>query len=248
MQREQLLHLLDDKLEPWKFHDYAPNGLQVEGRSEIKRIVAGVSASQALIDAAIVEKADALLVHHGYFWKGEPLPITGIKKTRLKSLLLNEINLIAYHLPLDAHPELGNNAQLARMLNWHVEGQCGDQALLWFGMPAETMSADALSDQLSCVLNRPALLLGNGGRQVRRVAWCTGGAQNYFAEAITLGVDAFVCGEVSEQHFHMANESGVVFIAAGHYATERYGICALGDWLADQGEVHITYLDFDNPV
>ena len=248
MLRDQLLRLLDDKLEPWRFHDYAPNGLQVEGRAEIKKIIAGVTASQALIDAAIAEQADAILVHHGYFWKGEAAPLTGIKKTRIKSLLTNDINLIAYHLPLDAHAELGNNAQLARMLNWQVDGQCAEQSLLWYGTPAESLTAETLANQLSSVLNRPALLLGNGGRAVRRLAWCTGGAQNYFADAIALGVDAFVCGEVSEQQFHLANESGIAFIAAGHHATERYGICALADWLTEQGGLQVTYLEFNNPV
>ena len=248
MLRDQLLQRLDEKLEPWRFHDYAPNGLQVEGRTEIKKIIAGVTASQALIDAAIAKQADAILVHHGYFWKGEPPQLTGIKKTRVKSLLINDINLIAYHLPLDAHPELGNNAQLARMLNWQVAGQCGEQALVWYGTPAESLTAQALADQLSCVLDRQALLLGNSERVVRRLAWCTGGAQNYFTDAIALGVDVFICGEVSEQHFHLANESGVTFIAAGHHATERYGICALGDWLAEQEDLQVTYLEFDNPV
>ncbi|BAK78285.1 NIF3 family protein [Pseudogulbenkiania sp. NH8B] len=248
MQLSELQRVLDAQLEPWRFKDYAPNGLQVEGRAEVRTIVTGVTASQALLDAAIWQQADAILVHHGYFWKNEDPRLVGIKKHRLQTLLAHDISLLAYHLPLDAHLELGNNAQLAKELGWQVEGQSGDQGLLWFGAVPQPQRADDFARAIGTHLGREALLLGSPDKEVRRVAWCTGGAQGYFADAIALGVDVFVTGEVSEQQHHMALEYGVAFVAAGHHATERYGIQALGAWLSNNHEVSVVFADIPNPV
>ena len=248
MQLSELQRVLDAQLEPWRFKDYAPNGLQVEGRVEVRKVVTAVTASQAVIDAAIVQQADAILVHHGYFWKNEDPRLLGIKKRRLQSLLVHDISLLAYHLPLDAHPELGNNAQLAAKLGWQAEGQSGDQGLLWYGSVPVPQRADEFARATGEKLGREALLLGRPDKPVRRVAWCTGGAQGYFAEAIALGVDAFVTGEVSEQQHHMALEYDVAFVAAGHHATERYGIQALGEWLSNNHDVSVVFVDVANPV
>jgi dinuclear metal center YbgI/SA1388 family protein len=248
MQRQDLIQYLDTLLEPWRYKDYAPNGLQVEGAECIRKIVTGVTASQALIEAAIQQQADAVLVHHGYFWKNEEARVVGIKHKRLKALLAHDINLIAYHLPLDGHPTLGNNAQLAALLGLEPEGQTGEQGLLWYGRPAASMNAAAFCKDVSRRLGREALLLGPAGRSVKRVAWCTGGAQGFFADAIAQGVDVFITGEVSEQQHHLAEESGVAFIAAGHHATERFGVKALGEHLQAQLGVAVKFVDLPNPV
>lgn len=248
MNRNELLQALDGKLEPWRFKDYAPNGLQVEGSDQIRRIVTGVTASQALIDEAIRLQADTILVHHGYFWKNEAAPITGIKRKRIASLLQSNINLIAYHLPLDAHPALGNNAQLGQVLGFTDAAPSQSEPLLWRGQLARPMAGEALRQHISQCLGREALLLGEEGRPLQRVAWCTGGAQGFFEQAIALGVDVFITGEVSEQNQHLANESGVSFIAAGHHATERYGAKALGQWLADEFALDVQFIDLFNPV
>lgn len=247
MRLNELLLTLEGRLEPWRYKDYSPNGLQVQGRDEVRRVVCGVSASQALLDAAVARGADAVLVHHGYFWKGEDPCLRGIKRQRLGTLLQHDISLIAYHLPLDAHPELGNNAALAARLGLVVDGQAGDQGLLWHGR-CDVGDAAALAARVAERLGRPPLLLGDGARPVRRVAWCTGGAQGFFEQALALGVDAYITGEVSEQHYHLAQESGVAFIAAGHHATERYGIQALGAWLAAETGLEVEYVEVDNPV
>lgn len=248
MQLQQILASLDEWLEPWRYKDYAPNGLQVEGRAEVQRIVCGVTASQALIDVAIERQADAILVHHGYFWKGEDARLVGMKRARVAKLLQHDISLIAYHLPLDAHLELGNNARLAAMLGLEVAGQCGDQDLLWHGRWSQAGSARAFADHVGMMLGREALLLGDENQRVSRVAWCTGGAQGFFEEAIGLGVNAFVTGEVSEQCFHLAAEYGVAFIAAGHHATERYGVQALGEKLSHLHGISVEFVDLFNPV
>ena len=248
MQLAELTAYLDHLLEPWRFNDYAPNGLQVEGRGEVSRVVCGVTASQALIDEAVARRADAILVHHGYFWKGEDSRVLGFKKRRLQALLLHDISLLAYHLPLDAHPTLGNNAQLAEVLGLAVEGQGGEQDLLWHGHLAAPVSAGVWRDDISRRLGRPALLLGDADRPVRRVAWCSGGAQGFFDAAIAMGVDAFLTGEVSEQNQHMAMESGCAFVAAGHHATERFGIQALGRQAADDLGIEVVFVDLENPV
>jgi dinuclear metal center YbgI/SA1388 family protein len=248
MKREQLVEYLDGLLQPAKFRDYCPNGLQVEGRADVGRIVAGVTASQALLDVAVVRGADAILVHHGYFWKGEDGRITGIRRQRLKTLLAHDISLLAYHLPLDAHPELGNNAQLAARLGWLPDGRFGEQDIAWLGSVAEPTTAAGLRDQLAAVLARTPMLVGDAGRPVRRLGWCTGGAQGYFEQAIALGVDAFVSGEISEQTVHLARESGVAYLACGHHATERYGVAALAEHLTRHCGLQCEFVDLDNPV
>ena len=199
MKREQLADYLDRLLQPANFRDYCPNGLQVEGRPEIRRIVAGVTASQALLDAAVTRGADAVLVHHGWFWRGEDGRVTGIRRRRLGTLLAHDINLFAYHLPLDAHPELGNNAQLAARFGWQPEGRFGEQDIGWLGRCVDGATAGSLAAALAAGLGRAPLLLGDPGRPVRRLGWCTGGAQGWFEQAIALGVDAFV-SEIGRAH------------------------------------------------
>ena len=248
MKREELVEYLEGLLQPAKFRDYCPNGLQVEGRTEIVRVVAGVTASQALLDAAVARGADAVLVHHGYFGKGEDGRVTGIRRQRLKTLLGHDINLLAYHLPLDAHPELGNNAQLASRLDWQPDGRFGEQDIGWLGQAAAPTTAGRLAERIAIELGRQPLLIGDPQRPVRRLGWCTGGAQGYFEQAIALGVDAFISGEISEQTVHLARESGVAYLACGHHATERYGVAALAAHLAAQCGLQCEFVDVDNPV
>lgn len=248
MKREELVEYLDGLLQPWQFRDYCPNGLQVEGRDRIGRLVAGVTASQRLLDVAVERGADAVLVHHGYFWKGEDGRITGLRKQRLGTLLRHDINLLAYHLPLDAHPELGNNAQLAAGLGWLPEGRFGEQDIGWHGRPATASTAGTIAGDIARVLGREPLLIGETERPVRRLAWCSGGAQGYFEQAIGLGVDLYVSGEISEQTVHLARESGVAYLAAGHHATERGGVRALAARLAAQHGLDCAFVDIDNPV
>lgn len=248
MRREELVNYLDGLLEPTKFRDYCPNGLQVEGCGEVRRIVAGVTASQALLDAAVEQQADAILVHHGYFWKGDDGRITGMRRQRLGTLINHDINLLAYHLPLDAHPEFGNNAQLALRLGWLPEGRFGEQDIAWLGQLAEPCELDALAGKVAQVLGREPLVIGQGSRPIRRIAWCSGGAQGYFEQAIALGVDAYVSGEISEQTVHLARESGVAYLAAGHHATERYGVQAVAVHLAEQFGLDCIFVDVANPV
>jgi len=248
MKREELVEYLDELLQPAKFRDYCPNGLQVEGRAEVTRIVAGVTASQALLDAAVARGADAVLVHHGYFWKGEDGRVTGIRRQRLKTLLGYDINLFAYHLPLDAHPKLGNNAQLASRLGWQPDGRFGEQDIAWLGQVATPTTAGRLAAEIAGGLARQPLLIGDPQRPLRRLGWCTGGAQGYFEQAIALGVDAFISGEISEQTVHLARESGVAYLACGHHATERYGVAALAAHLAAQCGLQCEFVDVDNPV
>ncbi|SDS98397.1 dinuclear metal center protein, YbgI/SA1388 family [Halopseudomonas sabulinigri] len=233
------------------FHDYCPNGLQVEGAQQVQRIVTGVTASQDLLDAAVAAQADLLLVHHGYFWKGEPAAITGIKQRRLKTLLTNDLNLLAYHLPLDVHPELGNNVQLAKLLGWQITGPLEVGNPRSVGLQGElpaAQSGEQLAQALASALGREPLFIAGHQRPVKRIAWCTGAAQGYIDKAIGLGVDAFVTGEVSEPTVHAARENGINFYAAGHHATERYGVQALGEHLAQQFSVEHRFIDMDNPV
>lgn len=248
IQRQELENYLAQLLSVARFKDYAPNGLQVEGRQHIQHIVTGVTASQALIDAAIELQADALLVHHGFFWKNESQTIVRTKKQRIAALLGADLNLFGYHLPLDAHEELGNNAQLAKKLGLIPNGQSPDQELVWLGELPVPMSFDTFSRHIGIVLNRAPLAIGDAERIVRKVAWCTGGAQGYFHEVANLDVDCYITGEASEFVTHLAHESGVGFIAAGHHATERYGIAALGQHLANEFALQHTHLDLDNPV
>ena len=249
--RSDLVAYCDTLLESAAFQDYCPNGLQVEGRDEVQRLVSGVTASQALIDAAIDLRADMLLVHHGYFWKGEPAPLTGIKKNRVKALLDHDISLVAYHLPLDVHAEVGNNVQLARLLGWTISGGLEPGNPRSVGLHGElgaAQSAAELSASLERVLGREPLHIPGNERPIKRIAWCTGAAQGYIEKAVALGMDAFVTGEVSEPTVHSARENGIHFFAAGHHATERYGVKALGEKLARQFGLDHQFVDIDNPV
>ncbi|QEA14029.1 Nif3-like dinuclear metal center hexameric protein [Comamonas flocculans] len=246
--REDLLARLDALLTPERFKDYGPNGLQVQGKAMVGRIVSGVTASRALIDAAIAVGADALFVHHGLFWRGQDGRVVGWMKERLQRLLAHDINLFAYHLPLDAHPELGNNAQLGQRLGWVADGHFGEQDLGCVGA-ADYADAAALAAPLRELLRRPVLVAGpEQARPIRRIAWCTGGAQGYFEAAIAAGADAFVTGEISEPQAHLARETGVVFIAAGHHATERYGAPAVAGHVARELGLEHRFIDIDNPA
>jgi dinuclear metal center YbgI/SA1388 family protein len=246
--REDLRVYLDTLLEAVRFRDYCPNGLQVEGRGRVGRIVCGVTASQALIETAIERGADALLVHHGWFWKAEDGRVTGFRKQRMARLLAHDINLFAYHLPLDAHAALGNNAQLALRLGWTVTGRFGEQDIGFVGVPPAPTLAGGLAQQLERVLGRAPLLIGDPKHPVARIAWCSGGAQDYFEVALATGADVFISGEISEQTVHLARETGMAFIAAGHHATERYGVMALGAHLAEKFGVDCEFVDIDNPA
>lgn len=232
--------------------DYCPNGLQVEGRSEVRKIVSGVTASQALIDEAVERDADLLLVHHGYFWKGEHPGIVGIKKKRIKTLLQNDISLLAYHLPLDVHPELGNNAQLAELLELSIEGPLDPDSRVSVGQVGrlkKPLSVKQFADMLEAKLKRsPQVITNDESDIINTVGWCTGGAQGYIEKAITANVDAYISGEISEPTVHIARESGVHYFAAGHHATERYGAMALGKKLAEAFDIEHEFVDIDNPV
>jgi dinuclear metal center YbgI/SA1388 family protein len=247
MHRDELHTYLDSLLDAPRFRDYCPNGLQVEGRAEVRRVVCGVTASQALVDAAVARDADAILVHHGWFWKSDDVVVRGYRKSRLAALLGRDINLFAYHLPLDAHAELGNNAQLARRLGWSVSGRFGDQDIGFLGTPAGPTDVSGIAATLTAVLGRQPLVVGDPTREVRRIAWCSGGAQDYIEQAAALGADVYVSGEISERTVHIARETGIVYVAAGHHATERYGVMALAEHLSGQG-LECEYVEIDNPV
>lgn len=231
-----------------RFRDYCPNGLQVEGRSEVRKIVSGVTASMALLEAAHAAKADMVLVHHGYFWRNEDARVVGIKRARLKFLLEHDMSLVAYHLPLDAHAELGNNVQLGRVMGVAIDGWAGETSIVAHGTLQSAMSLKGLGEHLNHVLHREPLLIGDLDKPIKRIAWCTGAAQDYLEHALNLDVDAFISGEVSEQTVHLARESGVAYIAAGHHATERYGVQALGEHLANRFNLEHCFVDIDNPV
>ncbi|MCP4433173.1 MAG: Nif3-like dinuclear metal center hexameric protein [Gammaproteobacteria bacterium] len=251
MQLEKLCKFCDDFLKVSEFDDYCPNGLQVQGSTEVNFIVCGVTASQALIDAAIEVGADTLLVHHGYFWKGESQPITGFKGARIRKLILNNINLFAYHLPLDVHPEVGNNAQLAKIMGWNIDGSFGSVGahdIVFHGALESEMSIDVLGESIATKLDYQPLTIAASEKPVRTLAWCTGAAQSYIEEAAARGIDAFVSGEVSENTFHFAKEAGIHYIAAGHHATERYGVQALASIIATRFGVKQQYIDIPNPV
>ena len=243
-----LLAYLDEVLQPAGIKDYSPNGLQVEGRETIGRIVTAVTATRTVIEAAVARGADALLVHHGYFWKGEDPRVIGMKKGRLAALLKADINLIAYHLPLDVHPELGNNARLGALLGWPVDAYAGEMGLIARHRLPAPIGAGELASLLAQRLEREPLLVGDLERPIRTVAWCTGGAQDFLQEAIDLGADAFISGEISERTTHLAREAGVIYAAAGHHATERGGIQALGDHLAARFGLAVEFVDDPNPV
>ena len=248
MELKALVDYTRQLLQVERYADYCPNGLQLEGRASIKKIVSGVTASMALLESAKNAGADAILVHHGYFWKNEDATIVGLKRNRIKFLLENNISLLAYHLPLDAHPELGNNAQLAQKLGLEVKSWQGNQGLVGLGIFPSTASLKEFSKHVENQLQRTPLVIGDTNKSIKNVAWCTGGAQGYMQDAIDLGVDLFISGEVSEQTYHLAQESGVAYIAAGHHATERYGVQALGEHLAQHFGINHEYIEIDNPV
>jgi len=249
--RAELLAAFDAELQPERFKDYGPNGLQVEGKPRIGKIVSGVTASRALIDAAIEAGADAIFVHHGLFWRGQDGRVVGWMKERLKRLLAHDINLLAYHLPLDAHPTLGNNAQLGLRLGLAADGRFGEQALGFIGGRADGVPfADAaeLGRHLEYVLNRPVTQVGQAPVAIERVAWCSGGAQGYFEAAIAAGAQAFITGEISEPQAHLARECGVAFYACGHHATERYGAPAMAAHVAARLGIAHQFIEIDNPA
>ena len=248
MELKALVDYTRQLLQVERYADYCPNGLQLEGRASIKKIVSGVTASMALLESAKSAGADAILVHHGYFWKNEDATIVGLKRNRIKFLLENNISLLAYHLPLDAHPELGNNAQLAKKLGLEVQSWQGNQGLVGLGILPSAPSLRDFSKHIENKLQRTPLVIGDMNKSIKNVAWCTGGAQGYMQDAIDLGVDVFISGEVSEQTYHLAKESGVAYIAAGHHATERYGVQALGEHLAQHFGIKHEYIEIDNPV
>ncbi|WP_322628169.1 Nif3-like dinuclear metal center hexameric protein [Halothiobacillus sp.] len=246
--RSDLLSFCDTLLESPGMPDYTTNGLQVEGCARISHIVTGVTACQDLIDAAIDLRAGAVIVHHGYFWKNEPAPIVGMKYRRIAALIKHDINLLAYHLPLDRQPEFGNNAAFAARLGLSDCSLFGAQALALAGTLAQPCSVAELGRRLDQALGRTPLVVGPADRSLRRIGLCTGGAQDYIAEAAALGLDAFISGEISERTTHVAREEGIVYFAAGHHATERDGVRLLGERIAAQFDVMVTFVDIDNPV
>ena len=245
--RDTLLQAFDTLLQPARFKDSGPTGLQGEGRNEITTIVTGVTASRALIEAAIAANADAIFVHHGLFWRGQSGTVTGWMKQRLQLLLAHDINLFAYHLPLDAHPEWGNNAQLGVQLGLVAESHFGEQELGCMGVAAFANAAQ-LAQHVESVLNRPVTLVQNAQTAIKKIAWCTGGAQGYFEAAIAAGADAFITGEISEPQAHYAREMGVAYLACGHHATERYGAPAVAAHVAAQLGLAHVFIDVDNPA
>ncbi len=249
MQLNELEIYLNQLLDITHFRDYCPNGLQVEGRSEVHQLISGVTASFEFLQAAVEAGADAIIVHHGYFWRGEDPCIVGMKRLRISYLLAHDVGLLAYHLPLDAHPELGNNAQLGQKLRFAETGRFGEQEIAMQGTLLSGISSlRDLRMNIERMVSRKPLVIGHDDRLVRRVAWCTGAAQDYFDEAIRLGVDAFITGEISERMVHASRESGVAFISAGHHATERYGVQALGEHISRKFGIAHQFIDVDSPV
>lgn len=250
MQRKEFNQLLDEILNPSSIKDFCPNGLQIEGSEEVKKIVTGVTASQALIEAAIAQQADTILVHHGYFWKGESQPITGMKKRRISSLLANNINLFAYHLPLDIHPDIGNNAQLAKLLDIEIEAglEPVNNSIAMKGRLKNPLTGSEFANKIKQVLDREPLTSLVRSDKIKTIALCTGGGQGYIDLAAEQGIDAYLTGEASEQTIHSSREQAIDFFAAGHHATERYGIKALGELLAEHHGFDVTFVDIDNPV
>lgn len=248
MRLNELRDYIGSELAVSRFRDYSPNGLQVEGRAEVRRIATGVTASQAVLEAATAWGADAILVHHGYFWRNEDAAIAGIKKRRVAHLLKHDVSLLAYHLPLDAHPTLGNNAQLGKLLGFVEQGRFGEQDIAMCGALVQPQSLQEFTQHVQHTLRRTPQVIGHANPTIARIAWCSGGGQDYFEQAVELGVDAFLSGEISERSVHVAQETGVAFIAAGHHATERYGVQALGEHLATRFGLEQRFFDQDNPV
>jgi len=244
----ELLHYTQELMQVECFKDYCPNGLQVEGKAEIRKIVTGVTASMALLEAAKQANADLILVHHGYFWRNENPRVVGIKRNRLAFLLKNDLNLMAYHLPLDAHVEFGNNVQLGRVLGINAIGYAGEFNILAYGDLLEPITLQAFAVQIESALQRVPLVIGDPQKMVQKVAWCSGAAQGYIDTAIELGVDVYISGEISEQTTHQSIESDVSYISAGHHVTERYGVQALGNHLAEKFNLTHEFIDVKNPV
>lgn len=251
----ELTQWLDDTLQPDRFRDYCPNGLQVEGKATISHIITGVTASQALLQAAVERQADAILVHHGWFWKNENPCVRGTKRQRMATVLQHNLNLFAYHLPLDAHPTLGNNAQLAQKLGLQPDQDadgnpvtCGPENLVWLGRWATPKTLGEISRNICNTLHRTPLVVGDPQQTIERVAWCTGAAQGMLDAAIAAGAQLYITGEASEPTFHLAQETGTAFIAAGHHATERYGVAALGRAIAEKFGIKVDFVDIDNPI
>ena len=248
MHRDVLEKYLNELLDIHRFQDYCPNGLQVEGRHQVENIVSGVTASLDLLQAAIAAKADAILVHHGYFWRNEDSRIVGIKSRRIGLLMANQVNLFAYHLPLDSHPQFGNNTLLGKKLGFIETGRFRGQDIMMHGELPKKMTLKELEERISRTLLRKPQVIGDENKIIHRIAWCTGGAQNYFDAVIPQNVDAYITGEISEHNVHLARETGIAFISAGHHATERYGVQALGDHIAQKFSLQHQFIDMDNPV
>ncbi|OWT74419.1 MULTISPECIES: Nif3-like dinuclear metal center hexameric protein [unclassified Achromobacter] len=251
----ELAAWLDQTLQPARFKDYAPNGLQVEGKASVGHIIAGVTATEALLRVAIERGADALLVHHGWFWRNEDARVRGPRRNRLALTLAHDLNLFAYHLPLDAHPQLGNNAQLARVLGLEPEADangsprtCGRDNLIWLGSAPGIATVGELTARIAERLQRTPQVIGDPDQPAGRIAWCTGGAQGMYTEALDAGAQVYITGEISEPCVHTARETGTTFISAGHHATERYGVQALGEAVARQFGIRVDFVDIDNPV
>ena len=247
----QLVSHLEELLRVSQFSDYCPNGLQIEGCQEIHSLITGVTASADLIAAAIAKKANAIVVHHGYFWRGENPCITGMKRRRLQALLEHDINLLAYHLPLDAHPEYGNNVTLGTVLGFQIVGplsQDGDTTKGLYGTLETPMSAATLNQRIATALKRVPLHIAGGSEVISTIGWCTGAAQAFIDLAIARGLDAYLSGEISEPTVHAAREGGLHYYSAGHHATERYGVKALGEHLSEVFDLQVEYVDLDNPV
>ena len=244
----ELNHYTQQLLQVARFKDYCPNGLQVEGRAEVNKIVTGVTASMALLEAAQQAGADLILVHHGYFWRGEAQELVGIKHKRIKFLLQHDINLMAYHLPLDAHAEFGNNVQLGKLLGLEAQSYAGVDDLIAYAELAAGLPLAAMTTLLEQRLGRSVLTIGDAVQMIKKVAWCTGAAQGYMDQAIAQGADLYISGEISEQTVHQSRETGVAYISAGHHATERYGVKALGQHLAERFNLEHEFIDVHNPV
>lgn len=247
MQRDELISNLNLLLESKNFQDYCPNGLQIEGTSQISKVVCGVSLTLELINQALLKQAQAIIVHHGIFWHKSDYALTGLKYQRVAKLIKNEINLIAYHLPLDNHPELGNNIQLAKLLDITPRGQTGYQNLLWYGELEQPCMLMEFISKYTVKTGHNPIYFGNKHKKITKIAWCSGGAENMFEEAINLGIDLFLTGEVKEPIMSLALESDIAFVAGGHYVTERYGIQALTSYLQKLG-ISAEFIELYNPV
>jgi dinuclear metal center YbgI/SA1388 family protein len=244
----ELTHYTQQLMHVERFKDYCPNGLQVEGRQDIRKIVSGVTASMALLEAAHKANSDLILVHHGYFWRNEDARIVGIKRNRIAYLMKNDLNLMAYHLPLDAHAEFGNNVQLGKLLGFNAVDYAGDEDLVAYAELETPITLNDLLLRIEGRLQRSPMSIGDSDKLIKKVAWCTGAAQSYIETAAALGADVFISGEISEQTTHQALEMGLTYVAAGHHATERYGVKALGEHLAFKFNLEHEFIDINNPV